>query len=353
MRILIVGGNIDHEKSSSIIAKLSHELIKENNKNCSISVFNGTIPKSSDLIKNSDLILWFPDISNDIEKEYPKKDKGSVLICSKVIRDDRTEVDAISRIFDMHGNAVIAIYPKDKIMKFKLIDALGNQWCQTYSIQLLANAITNFYKWSNDQIRIEYGYKQIDNTMIDPYKSYLPERFIKINTRIADEVENSLGSRYFGNFSTRCMSLFPSLRNGNIYLFSKRNTDKKRIGVDDFVFVEPPYYYSNSVRNKYSVDAPVQIQVYKKFPDINFMIHGHAIIYNKLTFIKSSETKEYYPCGDLRESIEINNLFNNKINYGERFINLKNHGFLLASKTLEELENIVDSLIFKANLILR
>ena len=51
-----------------------------------------------------------PNIDNEEEKQYPIKKKGSVLICSKVMREGYKPIDAISRIFKMQGNAVIAIY---------------------------------------------------------------------------------------------------------------------------------------------------------------------------------------------------------------------------------------------------
>jgi hypothetical protein len=48
-------------------------------------------------------------------------------------------------------------------------------------------------------------------------------------------------------------------------------------------------------------------------------------------------------CGDLREADEII-LIISKNNYG--VINLKNHGFLIYSDTLENLKNVIDGLTF-------
>jgi hypothetical protein len=104
MRPIIVGGNITKIKKSSIITMLAEDL--END----IEVFNGILPKD---ISGYDLVLWMPEISNDQPKNYPVKDRGSVLILSKVIYEGRTEADAVSRIFSMHGNAVICIYKNE------------------------------------------------------------------------------------------------------------------------------------------------------------------------------------------------------------------------------------------------
>ena len=324
MKLIIVGGS--HSKPSSIVYKLVDKL--KHKADLGYEVYNGVMPKH---IKDNNLIIWMPDISNDEPKQYPIKDKGAVLICSKVIHGNRTEVDAISRIFSMKGNAVICIYKTDDLYRFKLIDALGNTWVDTSNIEKLAFGIYEFYEWSEGQIR-----ESMNNIICGSKRPYEEmdhlNDFIRFNTILADKVENSLGSRYFGNFSTRCMKLFPSAKIiNNEYLFSPRNTDKRRLTVDDFVLVkykqnlQKRFYYGE---RKPSVDAPCQVRIYEKYPDINFMIHGHA-------FIKEAETTEnYFPCGDLREVDEIKELFNK----GLRYINLKNHGFLLASTDIEMME---------------
>lgn len=328
MKPIIVSGNTRTGKASSVVDMLATYLPVKS------KVFNGALPDS---ITGHDLVIWAPDIPNEQEKNYPVKDKGAVLICSKVIRGDRTEVDAVSRIFDMHGNAVIAIYKDNpKKMRFRLIDALGNTWIDTDKIELLADGITCFYHWSKGQIRMSFV-EHADDQL--PEDLELPTEFIDLNTKVADKVEGGLGARYFGNFSTRCMKLFPSMRLEDCYLFSPRNVNKRRIGTKDFVLVKPPYYVGD---RKYSVDAPCQVQLYQQFDDINLMIHGHAFI-NPPGFLQSvAETKFYYPCGDLREVEEIAKVFRS----GVRIINLKNHGFLLAAEDLEAMSKYVNELEF-------
>lgn len=330
MNTLIVGGNIETKKPSSIINKLAEEF-----RNVTI-VFNGTLPYS---ISGNDLILWFPDIPNEEEKNYPLKDKGSVLICSKVIREGRTEVDAVSRIFNMHGNAVVCIYKhKHKNFSFQLIDALGNTWAHTDSLRILVKSILEFYEWSKGQIRMSF----IENVGVVMPSISLPKKFVELNTKVADKIESKLGVRYFGNFSTRCMKLFPSIRGitHDTYLFSPRNIDKKRLTTEDYVLVTPPYYYGSRM---YSVDSPCQMYIYRQFDNINFMIHGHA-------YIKHVEfTDSYYPCGDLREVEEISKLFRK----GARIINLKNHGFLIAAEDLNVMEYSISNLEFVHSDLLR
>jgi hypothetical protein len=334
MNITIVGGS--QNKESSIIKKIATEFRESISHK--VLVYNGTTTTD---ISGADLTIWMPDIPNELPKKYPKKDKGSVLICSKVIHNDRTEVDAVSRIFDMNGNAVICIYKDDINMgtfRFKLIDALGHVWIETYVIRFLVQKILELYKWTKLQVRLSLEHS---NEPVPDVK--IPEIFVDINTRIADKIENALGSRYFGNFSTRCMKLFPSFRtDADSYLFSPRNIDKRRLTVNDFVFVKPPYYYGD---RKYSVDAPVQIALYRAYNDINFMIHGHAFVKGYRDF---PVTENYYPCGDLREVHEISVIFDS----GIRIVNVKNHGFLLASTDLKTMDEYARDLEFEHNSML-
>ena len=329
MKVCIVGGDIDTERPSGVIRKIYAEFSVAHD----VTMFNGILPK---YITGFDLVLWFPNISNEKEKDYPKKDKGAVLICSKLMHDDVSEADAVSRIFNMQGNAVVTINSMGKSFAFKLVDALGNSWGNTDSIKLLVGNIIDLFIWSKAQKRKSLIYS--DSSISTEIKLEL--RFIDINTLVADKVQSHLGARYFGNFSTRCMKLFPCKREGEAYLFSPRNTDKKRINQDDFVLTTDTYYYG---KRKPSVDAPVQIEIFKRFTNINYMIHGHA------TIPLVPETLEYYPCGDLREVEEISALFNG----GLRAINLKNHGFLIAAETLDGLEYLANFCEFLPKDIIR
>ena len=325
MKTIIVGGDIESGKPSSIINKIASNIQDA-------VCFNGNLPSS---VSGYPVVIWTPDISNEHEKDYPVKDQGAVLICTKVIRDDRTEADAVSRIFAMHGNAVIAIYKDDpRQVRFRLIDALGNTWVNTTYIPELCETIGKFLEWTNGQERVSYSKSPDIGYVVDG----LPQQLIDINTKLADKVENSLGSRYFGNFSTRCMKLFPSQRISNdSYLFSPRNTDKRRITTSDFVLVEPPHYYGD---RKYSVDSPSQIAIYQQFPDINYMIHGHAFIDAATALVPVGETQHYFPCGDMREVEDVASVFET----GIRIINLKNHGFLICTEDLDTMDSLVDIL---------
>ena len=331
MKTLIVGGDISAARSSNVINKLALSMVSQMDF-LDLDICNGELP---DDIKGYKLVLWFPHIDNHYAKTYPVKDRGSIMIISKVMRDGYTEATAVSRIFDFHANAVICIYKdKEDSYFFSLVDALGNTWCNTNNIAVLADTIKSFTRWSMGQIRMSYV--KVHAPMSDiSGKVRLEKDFIELNLDVADKVANSAGTRFFGNFSTRCASLFPSHRymKGR-YVVSPRNLDKRQIGPMDAVPVEPPYYHGD---RKPSVDTPVQIKLYEMFDHINYMIHGHA-------FIKgASYTQHYFPCGDLREVEGIAEI----LYRGKRAVNLKNHGFLLVGKDPEEIRRTLDVIEFQ------
>ena len=328
---LLINGGQPEIKSSNIITKLFENFLDDNK--YSILSFNGTDGAIRNT-QNKDLILWFPDISNEEEKNYPKKDKGAVLICSKVMREGYSELDAITRIFKMNGNAVVAIYKDDpKKMRFKLIDALGNCWIDTYDINMLCVAIREFYDWTKKSIRVSLKYNQLPKEISDMYLSGNKlDFFIYINNKLSNKVVSAIGKRFFGNLSTRCMKLFPTVRKQHdIYFISPRNVDKSKLTEKDFIICDKTFHYYGD--RKPSVDSPIQISLYNKFPEINYMIHGHA-------YISDVEmTSEYVPCGDMREVDEILKIWGDE----PMNINLKNHGFIIVAKTLEELDNIINN----------
>ena len=195
-----------------------------------------------------------PNIDNGYNKVYPKKDIGSILIVSKVLREDRTEFDAITRIFKMHGNAVIAIDTSGSLHSFKLLDALGNVWVDTPNLETLCEGIITFMEWSSESIR-----KRCKKVDIVDFSEYT--EFMRLNKQVADKFESTNG-RFFGNTSTRCMKMFPTMKIDETYMIvSRRNVDKKRITTDDLVLTTfgkngDVEYFGD---NKPSVDTPIQL----------------------------------------------------------------------------------------------
>lgn len=351
MKVLLVGGNFNNEtegRPSGAIGKLGNYL-KEDGRAVLVDVVNGgSIDELNSLdLKPYELIIWMANVENGQPKKYPVKPKGAVMVISKRLRGhhqvggQRTELDAISRIFGMHANAVIAITDiadAQSRFSFKLLDALGNAWIETIGLQELASAILAFAKWNSESERV--GTSKFYNDDL--------EEVVELNKIVADKFE-AVKSRYFGNVSTRCMKMSPSKRiskKGTIFV-SKRNVSKQRLTVDDMVlaFLDKDDSIKYLGDHKPSVDTPIQLQLYKIFSEINYMIHGHA-------YVKDARfTKDYYPCGDLREIEGIKSLIDDiafkDLNYKAGLewhgsINLKNHGFLIYADTLENLTKLVN-----------
>jgi hypothetical protein len=325
MKVIIAGGGYDG-KRSGVIDKIGEQFAGADV--CTV-VNGGELPD----ISGFDLVLWMPDVSNDEEKQYPVKDRGTVLICSKVMREGYTLMDAVTRIFKMHGNAVIAIHKEPgKKFKFELVDALGHIWYIGYGIEELCHTISDLYHWTKGAIR--KSVPKADSTVNGAISGINLEPFMELNRELALKSAAQCGNRFFGNFSTRCTKLFPSHRYGELIIMSPRNVDKRTLKPDDMVPIVDGAYIGD---RKPSVDAPVQLVIYNRMPKINFMIHGHAHAVGMPT------TKDYYPCGDMREIPETVELLRD----GHKAVNLRNHGFLLATETLEEMQELKNSLNFE------
>jgi len=326
MKKIIVGGTFGiNPKKSSIVSKIANNLNAE--------IINGgsydCLLDAATMIKDYDVVVWMPNINNIYDEIPVIKKIGAVLIVSKAIRDNtRDRGDAVARIFKYHANAVIAIHYGDKF-KFTLIDALNNDWYTGYDISELNNSIDDISHWTRGAIR-EGTIRKKDDI----------DTFIAINKKISQKAIDIQG-RFFGNLSTRCAALFPTKRYDNsTFLVSGRNTNKKQLSRADMV--ECSYNENNRIsylgERKPSVDTPIQIALYNKLPNINYMIHGHNEVLNVPT------TKHYFPCGDKREVPEILELINNTTS---GVINLKNHGFLIYSETLEQISKICEEVNLK------
>lgn len=325
--IIIVGGS--ENKKSKIVQYIAEELEVFEMMNGDITTNNLHTACYTINQDEHNLIIWMPDIDNTVDKIYPEKPIGSILICSKVMRSDNY-IEAVKRIFMMNANAVISISKDTKPYTFNFIDALGNSWGITQSIEELCYIIKDFYYFTKSAKRSSLVKSENHNTNFFSYNDLI--KLIDINKKISKDVEEKFTERYFGNLSTRCFKLFPSKRVDLGFLFSARNTDKRFLDVDDMIFVKDNKYFSD---RKPSVDTPVQLELYRKYPKINHMIHGHA-------YIKDAQfSKRYCLCGDLSEAYHLD------LNDNGGVINLINHGFLIYGTSLEQIEYISNNIKFE------
>jgi hypothetical protein len=342
---MIIGGTFDKfgGKTSTIVKLLSKCLNMP-------AVNGGTIWTMGirKYVKGS-LNIWMPNVPNEEAKIYPVKERGSILICSKVMRPGNTVHDAVTRIFKMNGNAVITITTDEEgIFKFALVDALGNIWAETRRVVDLARAIKQFVAWMNGvervkSIRIHRGGKAFTSAQFKKdINDYYLHVLCDLNKDMADRVEVAAGSRYFGNASTRCELMFPSIKLRENYIYvSKRNVNKERLSEEDFVLCrnapssKDVVFMAENEEDKPSVDTPVQLQLYDQLPNVVCMIHGHAYIKDAPT------TASYWPCGDLREVKSAMQLLEDRT----MCINLRNHGFLAIGTDLGSFETMLREVV--------
>lgn len=336
--ILCVGGDFgDMKKESSVLKKIYNSFYcPEDGKKI---INGGMIDDLPDNVEQ-DIVIWMPRIDNANPKNYPTKRQGTVLICSKEMRNGYTDIHAVSRIFKMKANAVIAIYKDTSVFRFRLLDSLGTEWCNTENIIDLVNAIRDFYEFSSKQKRIP-SYQKNDiqvlfNLSRFPKNFFETNELIELNKTLSDNVRKQAGNRFFGNLSTRCEKLFPSRRyRYHEFYCSPRNSDKEQLAPEDMVpclmYDDGVFYYGDK---KPSVDAPVQGEIYRNCMNVNFMIHGHAFV------VGAKTTSEYFLCGDLNAVQGIIDLIGDQ-KHG--VINLKNHGFLFFGETLEGIKEVMEN----------
>lgn len=335
MKTLIIGGDFgDTPKQSDIINRIA------NSNYFSRPIINGG--KISDLPTNlnADLTIWMPNIINE-EEYYPTKNIGCVLIVSKVMNENSTDLDAVNRILEMSGNAVIAIYNESNNVRFRLLDSLGNEWYNGIDIPNLCDKIYTFYDFIKNAIRCKSTQIQVERPTPNPDII----EFIDINKQLSEFIQTSCGEYFFGNISIRYTKSFSTL---NVSMFSSpRNIDKNHINIDDMVYCENNEIDVSYIGDKKpSIESPIQLNIYKKCKNVNYMIHGHAFIEDD---DKATETKQNFLCGDLREAGDIIKIIETRknfadLNYGA--INLKKHGFLLYADNLNNLQNLILDLTF-------
>lgn len=201
MSILIVGGK--KGKESGIVRKISESIEAISIEDNTVRTINGFPDNTPDIntIPLADLLIWMPNIPNEEPKKYPFKNKGSVLICSKLMREGYTNFDAVARIFEMHGNAVIAIYPcKDGKKYFKLIDALSNLWYEGEDIDRLVIAILGIYIKTKETRRAKSYGILLPNLKLSPEKEQEVKKFKEIYQTLAKDIQTSCGNRFFWKY---------------------------------------------------------------------------------------------------------------------------------------------------------
>ena len=360
-KVLVVGGTFDRNdgKSSGLINKLGKAIaiaaMAANNS--TVEVQNGgNIERLKELLEetpDNDFVFWFANVSNDEEKIRDVKAVAphTLLITSK--RNDFVDETFTKQKYDFEELLQRALAIKanlcfefckmpDGIFKMKVFDPLGCVWYEGTDINDAAKAAVDRLMYLSSVTR-----KPSVNTEDVPEVVFndTDKRFLEFVKSSAEVFHRLMClppdvKRFVGNASlrfktpTRCMNGFPAMRKDGYVLISRRNVDKTGISEKDFVpcFLDEDGNVAFGGENKPSVDSPVQLRLFNKLPNIDYILHGHC-------YIKDAPmTSLAIPCGAVEEVGETLRCIEDTYGTDDgKFytINLKGHGCLIMANAVE------------------
>jgi len=139
------------------------------------------------------------------------------------------------------------------------------------------------------------------------------------------------GKSSFGNMS---------IRTKNGFIITSRKSDKSKLRIEDLVEVTAVDHAEKKKivkgYQKPSSDLLVHEAIYKKFPEINAIIHAHDdLVVERSRKIPTTEFD--YPCGSLETMREVMKTLETS---GSNYIVLKNHGVLALGRDLDEAKRL-------------
>ena len=338
MRYLIVVGRFDEDggRPSKIGQILSSAVVLYNsNKLRDIRIVNGGYLKQIKYLVQQTLyyevVLWFPEVITDDQTKWVNQIKACnqrcILVTSKSNVSGKYELpELIQKALGQKANLFIEIQKREdqgrQIFVARVLDPLGNMfldWTENFS--LVSEAIVKRVEELQDYTRVSSfmagEVKVIPNN--EAFLDYVWLSADRINSLIP-VAKNT--TRFVGN---------ASFCDENFMYITKRNIDKTNIVRENFVAVDKCHNVSYYGNDKPSIDAPIHLQLYKFYPKIKYIIHGHVYLAGM------PYTDRMIPCGALEEADEI---FTHKSSgqYTGFGINLKGHGFIVLSDSIKGME---------------
>lgn len=346
MKIICVGGQFDKHngKASGYFQKLCDttlSILKPEKQ----TIINGGNIKAIDnilqQIPDYTIVLWMPNISNDLDTKYINNIKTHnqhiCLIASKVNNNRYNIQELLQRMLATKTNLLLELNTSEKVSA-RILDPLGNLYADSDNIDIISTTLAS-------RIILLSQITRQQSKCIGDITNYTepPAGFIKLINHYGESFHNLIHGhnpqRYLGNASFRCTRGFPSYRRNNLIYVSRRNVDKRTISKDDFVPINPqsqilkPCWLEYYGPHKPSVDAPIQRKLYNRYHNINYIIHGH-------TYIKDEPmTKTALPCGCEQEFSAITQIAQN-LDANRIIVNLRGHGFIAMADNYNKLENL-------------
>jgi hypothetical protein len=291
-----------------------------------------------DKLKQYQLIFWFADVPNDKTKlvgDIKDKNSSCILITSKRNLDKEYNfLELVAHALNIKSNLFIEFTKEDNRYLSRIIDPLGNVFLDySQDIDLAGMVLSKRVKELSSYRRVPS--KNIGSSVFIPNEDsffYIVKNYANIFHKL---IHTKDSKRFLGNTSFRCERGFPSCKEKEKIYVSRRNVDKRHLDKEAFVCVslnsENPIEYFGDF--KPSVDTPIQVSLYKKYPNVKYMLHSHTYIEN------APFTKNIIPCGAIEEAEDIISLFPDK-NSIDFYVNLKGHGSLALVSNTKNLENI-------------
>jgi len=334
MTIMMVGGVFDDNggRRSGLIEKLANELRAFG---CQVSVFNGghynELSEHLEAAHYYDCLFWFADVPNDKPKINNLKFFAPhvMLVTSKRNDGQYSFQDLVSRALNSRSNLLMefrkqhVVNPRQSTKhECRVVDPLGTVWCDyTDNLPRVARRTVERLRFLVSCTR--QSSNRAGDVISVPDESEFFDIVRNLGERFHELIAPADGvTRFLGNASFRCQGGFPSFRAGQYIFVSRRNIDKRTIGPEGFVatqLIDNMIWYWG---DKPSVDTPIQLQLYRMFPNINYMVHSHTYIEN------APFTKIPIPCGALEEVNEISSMITDP-SVNRQAINLLGHGSLI------------------------
>lgn len=365
MRILICGGTFDRDggRPSGVVGKMSKWL--DRHTYTLVTTRNGgNVSELSEILedcKGKSIVFWMPSVSNDEDKirDVKKIAPRTLLVSSKRNDDGKYSFqELVNRSLGAKANLTIEFSRQsDGKYRMMVFDPLGTCWYDgddvdemmkaTYSRLRFLGSITR-----EGATRLEVADEKSVLSDIYSRRRDDMEKFVEIVKEYAATFHRLVNpeegvDRFLGNASTRgCFENFrctkggfPSFRDGNYIMMSRRNVNKETLSAEDFVptFRDEDEHLSYLGEAKPSVDSPIQLRLYEQLPHVNYMIHSHCYIEG------APFTSRPVPCGAIEETQEIMDVvwsMNPELDAGVYFVNLVGHGSIAMSRDIDGLESI-------------
>lgn len=296
-------------------------------------------------VQDLTVLVWFPDIPNEEDKllgQLKQLHPRMTLVASKRL-DGRniTLPKVVDGMLAAKVNLGLLIDRKGDQFRGQLIDPLGNLFASSTDFFELGVATAKRVEFISNVRRVR---SEALGVMLE--RAEVPERFLSLIHDYAGIFDQLVPrpekvSRFLGNAAFRCSHGFPAWRSkGGLIYVSQRNVDKSGINQDGFVPVKPFEPFDGSVQffrrgaEKPSVDTPVNLLFFYRFPRINFLIHGH--VYARY----AGFTRRPVPCGAIEEFEEAMEVLNPGTEVNRFVLNLKGHGFIAGGHSIDDIAGL-------------